>query len=605
MKPLLIGALLASIATTPTHAEYRLDGQVRTPKKIDTITTASGAWTVSSLGQVQGMDAVLIKRGGSIASRVMICRPAALKEAGDPATLDLRTVTVKISAYTETFGVAPGSCRVGEDAPLVQPRADWIVKAVQDGRLPAYTRERSWIAADTPPIEAALPYDPSIIGNRDDLQLAAKAPFAGMNFVGVTSGQGGEYPASRGFLHNVDARVVDRALHGEPLGDWATVHRYTLESLGQPQGAQWSALNHTTADPQFPLPGDQAYATTGTATSPTVVAFTDIEGWGRDVFHLENTCYVEWLATADPVAGLCVQRQLAFALAEYPESYRAKTPTTYAANSSQQRGILNTMSALWKSRDVASHMTSQNGTTLWNIARLDRMRADVFAYYDPFIAPAPSGDPEDEARRISGAIVSPAGDGFFVSEDGATITTVKTFSGFMLAQYGKEPLYLWAKAGDPFGRKWLEIAARHVAARFEIIGGARGVNNCSPLKGTPAGANGGSTVTNDQGSNFPLGPSVIDAKGRNVAVMPGFTTLGGWAAWAGALCTSAPTNRYDQAELHTLTQMEGLILLARDAGVSGLDSTIARITADRARTEVAAILYRNLDMAKHWAGPVR
>ena len=62
---------------------------------------------------------------------------------------------------------------------------------------------------------------------------------------------------------------------------------------------------------------------------------------------------------------MCVQRQLAFALAEYGENLRTKTPTKYAADTGQIRGILNMVSALWKSNDVATHVTSQNGMALW------------------------------------------------------------------------------------------------------------------------------------------------------------------------------------------------------------------------------------------------
>ena len=65
----------------------------------------------------------------------------------------------------------------------------------------------------TPPLSA-----------RQDGQTGPVA--ANKNFVGVTSGQGGEYAASRGFLHDIDARVIDLALNMQPiwkLGDAATL----------------------------------------------------------------------------------------------------------------------------------------------------------------------------------------------------------------------------------------------------------------------------------------------------------------------------------------------------------------------------------------------
>ena len=438
------------------------------------------------------------------------------------------------------------------------------------------------------------------MGNADGATLP---PTAGHNFVGVTSGQGGEYTASRGFLHNIDARVVDLAVNGQPIGNWATIVRYSWESLSQPQGAEWSTKNHITGDPQFPDPGDRAYSSGSSNTMPNTDTFVTIKDWGRDVFHLEDTCYVHWIAAADPVAGICVQRQLAFALSQYPENYRPLTPATYAGNTGQIRGIMNTLTALWKSRDVAQNMTSDHDHVLWPTTRIDKMVGDVLSYYDPVIAPVGGNSPADRLKEISQTLIGPMGVGFFKTSATASEPVVYS-SNFMLVQYGKEPLYLWARSGNSFATKWLAIAARHIAARVELVGGARGINLCSPLKGLPNGVNQGTVRDTEGGSNYPVGDVMLDANGNPFPAQPAWSDIAGWAAWMSAFCTHSVTDRYDGAELHTLTQAQGLLLLAQAAGVPGLDSALARITADQSRTDYKKLVYPNLNMAKHWAAPI-
>ena len=594
--------VLAVAGTTPPSPQTNviLGGTQVTPQRIDSFTTASGIWQLDSLGQVAGLAAYRWTRQGSTGTRIMLCRDAAVSENGDPAQLSLQMVDVRIGPFTATAGVAPGACRIVEDQPLVEARADWVVQAVKDGRLPAYTRARSWTPQATPPIETVPDYDPAVIGMAPG---KTGTPTSNANFVGVTSGQGGEYPASRGFLHNIDARIVDLALNRQPIGSWTTVTRYSWESLAQPQAARWSNVNHITADPQFPLQGDRPYATAGLNTQQHIDSLKDITGWQRDIFHLENTCYVHWLATADPVAGMCVQRQLAFALAEFGENLRGTTPKTYGADTGQLRAMLNMMSALWKSRDVASHAISETGTTLWSTSRIDVMRGDIFAYFDPILAPAPSSDPWKESRRISATLSSTAAIGYLLLPDG-TGAPVTDASNFMLAQYGKEPLYLWARAGDPYARKWIEIAARHLAARMEWVGGAKGIDQCATFRGRPDGPNGTDASDPSTGSSYPVGPAALVGTTGFKAVTPPWTTLRGWANWFGTFCPTAATDRYDGAAIHTATQVEGLLVLARAAGVSGLDSAIARMAADKARTAPLALRYTNLNMPKHWAAPI-
>ena len=598
-----IGIAASRLNTTPPALQpgaVSLNGRLVTPTPVDVITTASGRWHIDYLARVLNTSIYRWQREGATATRVMLCRDSGTVENRDSASLSLQKIDVQIGPVLKATVVAQGSCRIVEDKPLVDPNPDWIVQAVRDGRLPVYTSARSWLPATTPPLDPVSAYNPAVLGVVDGATLSATA---GHNFVGVTSGQGGEYTASRGFLHNVDARVVDLAVNGKPVGDWTTIVRFSWESLAQPQGARWSKANHITGDPQFPDAGDRAYSTGSADTLTTVDTFVNVKDWGRDVFHLENTCYVHWLATADPVAGLCIQRQLAFALSQYPENYRPLSPDTYAGNTGQIRGVLNTLTALWKSRDVASHMTSDNGHVLWATNRLDRMTADVFTSYDPVIAARGSSDSADQSKEFSQTLAGNLGYGFFKTS--ATTSEIVVFSSnFMLVHYGKEPLYLWSRAGNTLAAKWLEIAARHIAARVELVGGARGINLCSPIKGLPNGVNQGTVRDQEAGSNYPVGKAIVDAAGNPMPAPPAWTDIGGWATWMSGFCPHSFTDRYDGAEVHTLTETEGLLLLAKAAGVTGLDSALARVSEDRARTNLAKLVYLNLNLPKVWAAPI-
>ena len=598
-----IGIAASRLNTTPPALQpgaVSLNGRLVTPTPVDIITTASGRWHIDYLARVLNTSIYRWQREGATATRVMLCRDAGTVENRDSASLSLQKIDVQIGPVLKATAVTQGSCRIVEDAPLVQLNIDWLVQAVRDGRLPLYTNARSWIAPYIPPLATVLPYDPAVLGVADDATLPASAAH---NFVGVTSGQGGEYTASRGFVHNVDARVVDLAVNAKPVGDLATLVRFSWESLAQPQGAVWSKTNHVIGDPQFPDPGDRPYSTNSPDSLPSTDTLVTVKNWGRDVFHLEDTCYVHWITAGDPVAGLCVQRQLAYALSQYPEAYRTLTPTSYAGNTGQIRGILNTLSALWKSRDVAEHMTSDNGHVLWRTARIDRMTADVFANYDPLIAPVGSPLAVDQVKEFSQTLSGNLGIGFF--QKSQTQNELVVFSSnFELVQYGKEPLYLWTRFGNPIAAKWFGIGARHIAARVELIGGARGINLCSPLIGLPNGINQATVRDSEAGSKYPVGNAVLDGRGNPFPGAPAWADIQGWAAWMSGLCPHSATDRYDGAQIHTLTQAEGLLLLARAVGITGLDSALTRIAEDRARTDLSKLVYISLNMPKHWAAPI-
>ncbi len=181
-------------------------------------------------------------------------------------------------------------------------------------------------------------------------------------------------------------------------------------------------------------------------------------------------------------------------------------------------------------------------------------------------------------RNLAGLPLSNPYPGRWKRADGGGELPLRGTSAFMLPQYGKEPLYLWSRAGDPRVRRCFATAARHLTIRVLYIGGARGIDRSEDLRG----------------SSLPVAPMGT----------PPFTDPKGWAAWAKALPIAAgPTDRYDGASLHTLTQVRGTLRLAKGAGldVAELDEALARIDADWSRTMKPR--YAELESAKHWAAP--
>ena len=581
-------ACAASSALISCHAWATpvVDGNSATAKRVDVITTASGRWTLDSLGAVGDIAAYRWRHEGNPHVRVMLCRAPATVAIRGGVPLVLDPVAVRIGAYATTAAVAPGACRVAENGPLAELNPAWLVKAVKDGRLPAYSRANSWRPAKIQPVTSLGAYDAAEIGRG----VFGKAPSASGNFIGVTSSQGGEYESSRGFLHNIDARVVDLALHDERVGDVRAFERFTWESLAQPQGAVWSPVNHITADPQFPLPGDRAYSVNLSNQVPPAGAenMVLIKDWGRDLAHLENTCYVHWIMSGDPVAAICLNRQLAFALANQGFAYRSGT---YSGLGGQERGVYNTITALWKSRDVALHMTSLNGKVLWGSPRIEKMRADVFANFDRrargLPTPAnPSPSPADTAARAAVGVV--AHFSLWPEPFARVHRTLAGTSNFELVQYGKEPLYLWSKAGDPTMRRWMIDSARELSARALLVGGARGVDQCK-----------GAT-----GSGFPVSEMQSDRPSAGAA-KPTWSDAKGWAKWINtAICPDVTNTTFTGANNHTTIQLYNALRMFREAGAPGLDPAIAHFEAVRAATDLNAMHATGLNWPKHWAGPL-
>lgn len=592
-----------TVATAPTPAVVQgptvpvalpamtvtINGAAAPSSYLDTLRTRSGDWQLHSLGQHGDFHAYLMRLDSRPDfGRVMACRRAFTKEAGNTRDLSLLPATIELRSPTGSWNwpvnIAQGACRIVQNIEPVAPNSQWLREAVAQRRVPSYSRKRAWF----PAYVSRLAVDPRR-GGYDSASLGPvpgsvkTTPSSSANYVGVTSAQGGEYPSSRGFIHDTDARLIDAALHQEDSlidATWSQFVQLTWYSLAQPQGAVWSERLHTTVDPQFPQPGESGWENPiGVSPKPEIRSLNDVLGWTRDVHHLENTGFVHWILTEDPVAGLLVQRQAAYALAAYYENYRKSTDTTYKVLTDQERGIYNSLSALWKSRDVSRRVVSNAGTMIWEPARAQKQATDSIAYLDEkMVAPirnAVAGPADSYVRKIAGLPLSAT----FHEQMNTPIGQISMAmtSNFMLPQYGKEPLYLWTVDGSSVVKSWFEAAAGYVASRLVEVGGAAGVDGCVGIRG----------------SSFPLKVS---------GTTPTFSDRAGWVAWVNQQCPNANRANFDGAYIHTSIQMEGLLLLARDAGVAGLDAAISQVQVLRSAT-TAPKSVDTLQLLKHMAGP--
>jgi hypothetical protein len=569
----------------PTTLTATVDGSAATLTQIDAITTRSGTWWVDGLGQF-GDSYVYAMRfsGNSAFIRLLVMRRVFTTEAGDGTTLNTRTIalaaTLNGTAHTWTAGCVQGSVRVVQNQDPVAPNPAWIREAVTNYKVTAFRRETSYNPATFVP---ASPdgwrgaYDPTSLGPNS----SGTTPSCNNNYVGITSGQGGEYTASRSFIHDIDAGIIDRALHNEDAqvtSLWPQFIQYTFYSLSQPQGANWSTTNHVTADPFFPISApDRPYEMAGAATpvDPAVDSICDVRetSWNnggpyggphRDPSHLENTGYVHWLATEDPVAALVVQRQLAYTIANYYEYKRPVGLTTYRCFDEQPRGIYNAFSALFKNKIITDSVATLNGRWLWGSTRINKMVADCISFYDGVMyAPifsATTASPTLYTQKIissyeSGAsgLVFPAYGGPY---DGQTFFGT---SNYFIWQYGTEALYLWTRAGNAIATKWLTSAAQLLSNLMVYIGGASAIDQ----------------TNSTAGSNRPI---ILSS-----ATTP-YTTVTDWANWWNSINPSASRTNFNASYSHSVNRFGNMLRLARGAGIAGLDPAIASFDSFKAAT---------------------
>ncbi len=583
---------LASI-DSPLAGQISIGGVTRTAVALDLLVTRSGHWRFSDLGAVGDSRAYLWRLDENAEFvRVMVCRRAFTTEAGDGSALSLQSVAVKMvyrgKIYLWTLAVPQGACRIMQNMEPVAPRAEWLREAVAQLRIPSYKRERAWYPG-LPLLARDLSrgaYSATSLGPVPGWPLST--PTSSSNFVGVTAAQGGEYASSRGFLHDADARVVDAALHNEDALIAAFMPeftQYTFYSLAQPQAAVWSTVNHITVDPQYPLAGDRPFeiARAAQRRRDDIDSVIPADDWSRDESHLENTGYVHWILTEDPVAGMLVQRQLAYVLGNVYEANRPRPMPGYMINIIQERGLYNALSAIWKARDVSRRVASTNGDVIWGASRFDRIVGESFANIDEQLKALPDRD----VAAVTGAVLRDIGVGEWQLRDGTTAfyALESNFQGF---QYGKEPLWLWAKDGNAKAAGWLAAKARQAVVRTLYIGGALGVDRAEDIAG----------------SSLPLGPSMPGPFGYPIPAPTPFKSDFEWAKWVGSLPIAVqPTDRYDGAALHTAMQMHEMLLFAKDAklAVPELDTAISRMDLFRRRTSNFA--YAGLQMHKQLGGP--
>lgn len=594
----------------PPEPVLTIAGATVTPTALDSIATRSGTWTIADLGAVGdasvGARAYMWRLTGNTSFvRVMICRRLFTKEAGDATAVSTFSVPVRLtlgSAVSDwTLAVAQGSCRVMQNEEPVAPNPAWLREAVAAHVIPTYRRERTWLTAAPALLSTDAnrgAYDPASLG---PIPGSSATPTANNNYVGVTSAQGGEFSASRGFVHDIDARLVDAAVHNEDsriTAAWPQVVQYTYYSLAQPQGSQWSLTNHITADPQFAFTGDRPYEVQfGVAPRADIDSMQDVTNWGRDVAHLENTAYVHWLMTEDPIAGLAVQRQAAYALASFAENFRTGL-ATYRGTTLQERGMFNTISALWKSREVSRRVSSLNGRVFWSLARANQQATELIADYDAIRARVAVATPTsagvnvaaDYVNNLVGTPFNVQGPAPWDMADGSSQTFAST-SNFMPAQYGVVPMWLWAKAGNATVRQWMIAYSRGFVVRLNTIGGTMGVDG----------------LPDQRGSAIAIGPSAANSFGVQAPAPPPFSTDTGWGQWLVAqpfLATPSRTT-FNAAGIHTATQMEGMLLFARDLAlpVAELDTAISRVTAAKAASTQSTYRFTDIYSLKHMSGP--
>jgi hypothetical protein len=573
----------------PTTLTATVDGSAATLTQVDAITTRSGTWWVDSLGQ-HGDSHVYAMRfsGNSAFIRLLVMRRVFTTEAGDGTSLDTRTIalaaTLNGTAHTWTAGCVQGSIRVVQNQDPIAPNPTWIREAVTNYKLVAYKRENSIYPTNFVPVTTDSwrgAYDPTSLGPNS----AATTPSSSDNYVGTTSGSGGEFYASRGFIHNIDCGLIDRALHNEDGAIttlWPQFVQYTFYSLAQPQAANWSTTNHQTADPFFPISSpDRPYEMGGVAGTPdpAIDSIQPVTNWSRDPSHLENTGYVHWLATEDPVAALVVQRQLAYVIASYYEYRRTSVTTNYRCFDEQIRGIYNGFSALFKNKIITDSVTSLNGKWLWSSTRVNKMVADCISYLDGWvytpINTATAADPVKYTQKITSNYDLTYDN--LINAWGGPIDgqSVKVVSTFMTYGYGQEPLYLWTKNGNTTMTKWFTAVATYFSNLMQYVGGSAALDQANTTQGS--------------------GRPVI----LNSATTP-FTSVSDWATWLKTINPRAQTTSFNgylpntagiyttyASYSHQVNRFGNTLLLAKDAGVAGLDPAIATFNSCKAATNYA------------------
>ncbi len=457
---------------------------------------------------------------------------------------------VSVNSVDVKMSVLGGSMRCIDNGEPIAPDMNRLKAAVTAKRVVPYGAAAfSGFSVNRSLGASAKPaYNPSRIYGKSNSD----------NGIGVVSGQGGEYDSSRGFLAERDTVMIAAAMSGNSSvfsSVSAQVRNQVLYGLSLPNLAIWSSNHDMLRDPQQPFSGDTPYVNEGNYienlggtlnwTAPSGYAFLSELGasvgttysHSRDVAHLFNHGYAYWLATGDPRAAILQQAIAAYGLAgTWQGGYG---DGRYRSQFMYQRMMLNPFSALWKARDVAANITTENGKMFWPKARVDKMVNDIYSDWSAQIA----------AMDASSDNVSKMMTAFSAYDESGS------YSKFMGQAYGPEAAYLFASIGKG---GLLTRLAQNMVLRAGDVGGTRGVDG-----------SGSSTILHMDGS---------------------VTTKAGVIAALNARTTRSNTT-FDDAELHYVIRAYWLLRMAQDAvargwisPIAGLDAAITKMETARAAT---------------------
>lgn len=545
------------VPEVPPPGGISIDGAGVASVPLGTITTPTGQWPVDSLGAVADGKAYLFR----YAARPDWWSICVVRWPDGSGSIYELAYSVVINGEASLLRVLPGSMKCVDNGEPVAPSMERLRQALAARRTVPYSVAAfsGWpktpsTALKKAPGGYAYDYKPDRIYGQSSSH----------NALGIVSGQGGEYPSSRGFVSGEDAQLIAAAVDGNAAMFAASAGQnraQMLWSLSLPNLAIWSQNHDMLRDPQIPLSGDLAYVNEGTAKTENYKSegnWTALEDYpylaeigakagtkythGRNEEHLLNHGYAYWLATGDPRAAILQQAIAAYALAS---SYQgAYADGRYRVRFGYQRSTLNMISAMWKLRDVA---LNASGPLLWPKARAEKMAEGIL------------GDWQSRMTAMRAATDKYSVSSVIASYPDRVESGIQA-SNFMAAGYGPEAAWLWASAGKP---ELLRVLAENAVIRFGEVGGTRGYYG------------------RGDGTNFTLATS---------GEMLPYSDRAGFIAWLRG-ATDYPDTTFDSAPVHYVMRNYWLLRLAKDAvargwtgPIPGLDAAIAKMEAARDRT---------------------
>lgn len=540
-----------------------VDGVSMKATPLDTITTVSGKWPVFFLGNIKGGKAYLWNYESKPKwwSVCLVKYPVAGLD-----DVDEQFYQLKVNGYSVPVSVLQGSMKCVDHSEPVQPTIERLKSAVSSRRVVPYSLDafKGWreniVKMETDRYKYnKLGYNPSRIYGRSSSNNSIDY---------AISGQAGEYGSSRGFLSSSDALMIASALaENSPIFYESSEQNriQTLYGLSIPRLLIWSENHHLLRDPQHPFTGDRPYVNEGALTGAD-----DYENEGtwtppadhpylgpleatagttyqhrRDEAHLFNHGYAYWLSTGDPRAALLQQAIAAYALASiYTGGYK---DGRYKARFGYQRATMNVWNAMWKLRDVALNITTENGNLLWSKDRSLKMVDDILQDWKANLAEMDAD--KSSVYSISSSIFR-----------GIDLNTDNAYSNFMIQTYGPDSAYLFAGVGFP---DFLKRIGENMILRYGKIGGRRG-------------------ITCNAGSGYPVLSS---------GTLP-YSNETGYIDWINNVrCASISATDLNETGIHTALRANTCLLFARDAiqrgwlsPLPGLDAAISKAEAARKAT---------------------